>query len=1293
MNTATWTAVVSGALSLVILAVAYVFLWRRTRQPSMALWAVGWTAYALHFVLDHVVARGTFGPPAWRYVDLAALGLSGFFLCAGTYSFAGQPFSARTYGWAALPLVWALAAIAPPPVDVRLVSIPIFAFSAAVDLFTAFTLARRVRTWGRHGIAWGFELAYAAWAGLKIARPLIPLDAPGYLAVAVVTDGLALATAFSLIGLSLVDAERSARRRQERLNALGALTAAAGHLVSADELLETAVHELEQMLELEEGVGIFLYPEGPEGGTLRLVAGTGIPDPCRDGIVHEACIQMQAIRLGHTVVHERPSPPSPPCPADCPLTLAVPMSVRGRPIGAVGVAVPANTSLTGGDLHTLETLVQQLGLALENTRLAEARSREIDRLQSLAMAARWIAFGPDLEQALRGLTRAGLEVIGADRSAVFLYDAESDTVSLGYARGLSEEYLRHLIENFSDTPDYRAVRTLHEVLVEDVWYDPRARALWEAARREGFRSYLVLPLVRQRRAIGTLAFYSDRYRTYDPEDRRFCQALADQAAAAVENALLHQETQRRLDELQALHEIETHIASALDLQEVLTAIAEEIQRVFEASTLYIGLYDARRDELHMPLIMDQGKRLDPLTIRLPEDGGFSGWVIRTRQPLWVDDFEREADRLPVQPIQLGELPRTVAVLPLVIRDSVVGVLSVQFYAPNALDPYQKRLLGDIAHQVAVAVENARLYNEMHRRLAQTQVLREVMLAAASTLDFDQILDRTIRTLQEQMRVEFLCFALPDPDGEGLRLHPAQIGYPTPAEKVRLSLDRSVCGRAFTTGRPLRIGDVRQVPYYHEGASEVRSELAVPVFVGDKAIGVLNVESAELDAFSEEDEAFYTAIASQLGVVLENARLYREEQRRRQEAETLYRAVQALTTTLDLHEVLDRILTELQQVVPYDSASVQLLEEGVLKIIGGRGFPNLDELLGISFDPQREDNPNGRVLDSRQPVILEDAPAEYENFRRPPHSLAKIRAWMGVPLLFGDNVIGMIALDKREPGFYTAEHARLAVAYAAQAAIAIENARLYQRLEEQSAQLAQAVQELQDLDRLRNQVVQNVSHELRTPLTLIQGYTELLLGGGLGTLSASQKRALTTIQEYARTLGRLIYNLTALRTFPRETLAPMPLSIAEVIEHVLTEQQPQAEKNGVRFLTDFPADLPPVLGDRERLDLVFYHLIDNAIKFSPDGGDVVVRAWADDEWVYVSVKDQGIGIAPEHLDRIFQRFYQVDGSTRRRFGGMGIGLALVWEIVEAHGGRVDVSSQPGQGSQFTITLPRAKEAIW
>jgi two-component system phosphate regulon sensor histidine kinase PhoR len=199
----------------------------------------------------------------------------------------------------------------------------------------------------------------------------------------------------------------------------------------------------------------------------------------------------------------------------------------------------------------------------------------------------------------------------------------------------------------------------------------------------------------------------------------------------------------------------------------------------------------------------------------------------------------------------------------------------------------------------------------------------------------------------------------------------------------------------------------------------------------------------------------------LGIVTdiaEHKRVEEEIQRRALEQETLREASLALTTTLDRGEVIDRILAQLREVVPYDTASVQLLRENCLEIVGGRGFPNLEELLGVIFDPSREDNPNREVIRTRAPFIVEDAPTIYEEFLRDPHAAAGIRSWLGVPMVMGERLIGMFALDKSEPGFYTQEHARLAEAFAAQAAIAIENARLHQKVLDHAEQLEQRVRE-------------------------------------------------------------------------------------------------------------------------------------------------------------------------------------------------------------------------------------------
>jgi signal transduction histidine kinase len=265
---------------------------------------------------------------------------------------------------------------------------------------------------------------------------------------------------------------------------------------------------------------------------------------------------------------------------------------------------------------------------------------------------------------------------------------------------------------------------------------------------------------------------------------------------------------------------------------------------------------------------------------------------------------------------------------------------------------------------------------------------------------------------------------------------------------------------------------------------------------------------------------------------------------------------------------------------------------------------------------------------------------------------------------------------------------VALAFAGQAAIAMENARLYEQLEERSAELAAALQKLQNLDRLREQMIQNVGHELRTPLTLVQGYVELLLNGELGPIQPLQRSALQIVYERTQTLAHMIGNLTALRAVRPESMVMAPYSLPEALDWVVEHYRHRAEDAGITIVTEVPRGVPAILADREHLLLALSQLLDNAIKFSPQGGTVRIRAWSEGKWVNVAFQDEGIGIPPEHLPHIFERFYQVDGSTTRRFGGMGIGLALVWEIMEAHRGSVRVESEVGKGSTFILSFPRA-----
>jgi len=285
---------------------------------------------------------------------------------------------------------------------------------------------------------------------------------------------------------------------------------------------------------------------------------------------------------------------------------------------------------------------------------------------------------------------------------------------------------------------------------------------------------------------------------------------------------------------------------------------------------------------------------------------------------------------------------------------------------------------------------------------------------------------------------------------------------------------------------------------------------------------------------------------------------------------------------------------------------------------------------------------------------------------------RLEAIAGLPLIHGRQVVGVFNIAFLKPHIIDEDDLRVLNLLANQAAIAIVN--------------AQAYQEMQELDRLKDELIQNLSHELRTPLTFVKGYTELLLDGTLGSLSQEQQNALQIVRERTEGIVKMVSDILDLSTSRMQDLTLEDVNLGELADLAVQSGMPVAKRRGLRLETHI-REYPIVRADRHRLTQVLDNLIGNALKFTPAGNAVIVGVEALEQEAHVWVQDEGIGIPADQLNKIFDRFYQVDGTIRRHHGGAGVGLALVRRIVETHGGRVWVESNEGEGSTFHVLLPR------
>lgn len=243
-------------------------------------------------------------------------------------------------------------------------------------------------------------------------------------------------------------------------------------------------------------------------------------------------------------------------------------------------------------------------------------------------------------------------------------------------------------------------------------------------------------------------------------------------------------------------------------------------------------------------------------------------------------------------------------------------------------------------------------------------------------------------------------------------------------------------------------------------------------------------------------------------------------------------------------------------------------------------------------------------------------------------------------------------------------------------------------------ISREITERKKAEEAKDRLLSNISHELRTPLTSIEGYTKFMLSGKIGELSEKHEKCLTIIEEESDRLKALIDNFLDLIAIDAEGLRMdvKEVEVAKIIDRLISSMEIEMERKRISLSRKVPGDLGHVRGDEARLHQLFSNLLTNAIKFTPRGGVIEIRSRKDDSSIVVEVSDSGVGIPPDELPHVFERFYQVDSSPTRRYGGMGLGLAICNEIVEAHGGHIEAESKIGSGSVFRVTLPRSKEAM-
>ncbi len=753
---------------------------------------------------------------------------------------------------------------------------------------------------------------------------------------------------------------------------------------------------------------------------------------------------------------------------------------------------------------------------------------------------------------------------------------------------------------------------------------------------------------------------------------------------------------RRISALSGLIDISRVISYKLDDSALWDTVYDHLAAVFDTSSFFIGIYDAERDLVDLPLVAENGMRLDHEPIPLC---GLSRAVFLHGIEFYFRDLDTEWERLEAIGVEIDERepgqPASAWIgVPIRSRQNeVIGVISAQNFLPNSYNDADLSILMAYAAMLALMYDNLRLVElERERRLIAASLM-EIGQVVSGAANYDDVLDRILDQIHQLVDYDSASILL-EPAGESSeRLIVCATHDPelfVKGMEIRL-VDQKPIMQAYLSQQPLVIDDASA---YRSGLlNRARSWLIAPMVVQDRVIGMITMGKSHARAYSQRDASTIFALARQAGIAIENARLHAQSQahvqvyqQRARRLASLHQIASVITSSLDKSEVLNTAARLLKELFEVDHCGIIMLDA-----ITDENQPQFGTLVAefpsreqVGLKLALEGNTTMQSLAQHGTALAIDdiSNDDIDEATRDVLSQVGTRSVLLAPMIARDRLIGSIGLDmfSRQRKF-TEEERETFMTIAGQVAMAVSNASLY----------AEAL----DANRLKSMFLATISHELRTPLNAIIGYSDMLLSEIYGEINESQQDRIERVNRSGKHLLSLINDLLDLSKIEAGEIefTPMPTRISGALTEALDQITPRAEAKHLHIEVNIVPDEQAVSADPQYLRQILTNLLDNAVKFTHEGSIHVdvqpfqyTNGVPDRKWFSISVKDSGIGIAPSDQNIIFDSFRQVDGSTAREYGGTGLGLAITRRLVELQGGHIWVESALGLGSTFFVVLP-------